>query len=172
VTERDGYKRCFDCGAVKPLDEFHRDRSARDGRRRRCKTCVSGYGRRYYLRNAEAIKAYNLQHYYDNDAPKESRRKYRLANPEKGGLTPYRVAYRAVRRANEENAFDEYVDRKVVWYLYGMMCGICWQPVTFEEMHVDHIIPLSKGGRHSYKNVQASHPACNLKKACKVLERG
>lgn len=32
-------KRCPDCGEVKPLDDFHRNRSAADGRQGYCKPC-------------------------------------------------------------------------------------------------------------------------------------
>ena len=34
--------------------------------------------------------------------------------------------------------------------------------------HVDHIIPLAKGGRHEVGNLQLLAPVCNLKKAAKV----
>jgi 5-methylcytosine-specific restriction endonuclease McrA len=33
---------------------------------------------------------------------------------------------------------------------------------------LDHVIPLSKGGEHSYDNVQVTHPSCNRKKGAKV----
>ena len=84
----------------------------------------------------------------------------------------YRMAYRAVRRANEEDAFDEYVDRKVVYWREGGMCGICWKPIKFEDMHLDHIISLSKGGRHNYKNAQSSCAPCNLSKGAKLVTEG
>ena len=34
-------KRCSKCGVVKPLDEFARDRTKRDGRRSRCRVCTN-----------------------------------------------------------------------------------------------------------------------------------
>lgn len=34
-------KTCSSCGAVKPLDEFHKDRNRPDGRRSACKACRS-----------------------------------------------------------------------------------------------------------------------------------
>lgn len=51
-------------------------------------------------------------------------------------------------------------------------CGICYKriPKQYKYPHplspsLDHIIPLSKGGSHSWDNVQASHHQCNQKKA-------
>lgn len=44
-------KRCSRCGEVKPLDDFHRHRSRRDGRQPFCKACIAA---RYRQRKAEA----------------------------------------------------------------------------------------------------------------------
>ena len=35
--------------------------------------------------------------------------------------------------------------------------------------HVDHIIPVSKGGLHNVKNLQYLTPTDNFKKASKIL---
>jgi 5-methylcytosine-specific restriction endonuclease McrA len=35
--------------------------------------------------------------------------------------------------------------------------------------HIDHIIPLSRGGRHSIGNLAPACAACNLKKGYKYL---
>ncbi len=41
-------------------------------------------------------------------------------------------------------------------------CGRRWA-------HLDHIIPLSKGGEHTASNVQPLCAECNLKKGAKIL---
>lgn len=33
------FKRCRDCGEVKPLDEFHNDKAKKDGKQAHCKLC-------------------------------------------------------------------------------------------------------------------------------------
>jgi 5-methylcytosine-specific restriction endonuclease McrA len=33
-----------------------------------------------------------------------------------------------------------------------------------ENFHVDHIVPICKGGEHTYANVQPAHPICNISK--------
>ena len=47
-------KRCGVCGEVKPLDDFHRNRSARDGRQNRCKPCNIELNKRWYREHPEA----------------------------------------------------------------------------------------------------------------------
>lgn len=41
--------------------------------------------------------------------------------------------------------------------------------VTCHCATIDHIIPLSKGGTHTYNNVQLAHYICNSKKSDKIL---
>lgn len=38
------------------------------------------------------------------------------------------------------------------------------------DFHVDHVVPLSKGGMHGYTNVQPAHPRCNMRKGAKCPE--
>jgi len=33
-----------------------------------------------------------------------------------------------------------------------------------EDLHFDHVVPLSKGGPHTTENIRPSHSTCNLKK--------
>lgn len=51
----------------------------------------------------------------------------------------------------------------------GHLCGICsaW---LFEgdPWHVDHIIPVARGGRHREDNLQVTHAKCNLAKGAKL----
>jgi hypothetical protein len=37
----DGMKLCGGCNTRKPLEEFHRNKAARDGRQTRCKPCMN-----------------------------------------------------------------------------------------------------------------------------------
>jgi 5-methylcytosine-specific restriction endonuclease McrA len=39
-----------------------------------------------------------------------------------------------------------------------------------ETHHFDHVIPLSRGGRHSTENIQLAHPFCNWSKNDKLPE--
>jgi 5-methylcytosine-specific restriction endonuclease McrA len=71
------------------------------------------------------------------------------------------------RRAQKLGQFVENIDRQTVYDMHGGMCGICEEFIV-GKFHVDHVIPLSKGGLHGYVNVQPAHPKCNVEKAAKV----
>ncbi len=77
----------------------------------------------------------------------------------------------ALRRARKRGApLTEPVDRLLVLKRYEGVCGICGEMVDPFDFHVDHIIPLSRGGDHSYANTQPAHPFCNHSKCGKLPE--
>jgi 5-methylcytosine-specific restriction endonuclease McrA len=49
------------------------------------------------------------------------------------------------------------------------VCQLCGKRVRVQSVYhkqatLDHIIPISRGGRHSYQNCQLAHFDCNSKK--------
>lgn len=71
-------------------------------------------------------------------------------------------------QARKLEVFDEYVDRLVVFARDGGVCGICGKEADMDNFHVDHVIPLIRGGRHNYGNVQTAHSSCNIAKRDRV----
>jgi 5-methylcytosine-specific restriction endonuclease McrA len=73
------------------------------------------------------------------------------------------------RRALQVAAFVENVDPRVVFDRDKGVCGICKMIVDrASRWEIDHIIPLSKGGAHSYENSQLTHSKCNRSKSAKI----
>ena len=46
----------------------------------------------------------------------------------------------------------------------GGCCAGCFKPLG-EDVHVDHVNPLARGGEDRFENLQLLHAACNLEKA-------
>ena len=49
-------------------------------------------------------------------------------------------------------------------------CHYCKCAVTDNNRHIDHYIPLSKGGLHDLQNLVIACSACNLRKSAKMPE--
>ena len=60
-------------------------------------------------------------------------------------------------------AFDKR-DKQKAYERQGHKCAICGKVFNFEDMHGDHIIPWSKGGKTIPENCQMLCTTCNLKK--------
>jgi 5-methylcytosine-specific restriction endonuclease McrA len=76
-------------------------------------------------------------------------------------------AYAEYRRRQAVKA-GEKISREQVFKRDKGICGICGKKIS-GPWHVDHVIPIARGGRHVNENVQASHPLCNQKKGSKIF---
>ena len=72
--------------------------------------------------------------------------------------------------------YSEYVDIDVLLNRQGHICALCGKrinttnnPNANEAKSIDHIIPLSLGGVHSYRNCQAVHRVCNSSKGNRAI---
>lgn len=106
----------------------------------------------------------------NRDAIAERARQWRADNP------LMVLEYASKRRAKIKDAWDEYVDRDLVWERDCGICHLCGEPADPTRWDLDHIIPLTpygdrEPGRHNYENVAVSHPSCNYRK-CNRGTRG
>ena len=75
--------------------------------------------------------------------------------------------------------FDKSITLAKVRAKFNDICQICGKPVNEKDIlngHIrryyptlDHIIPISKGGSHTWDNVQLAHMCCNAGKCDKVI---
>lgn len=78
---------------------------------------------------------------------------------------------RIYKRNREKQVREAFVENVDLWSVYNRdegICAICGLPVpdindpaNVWSPTVDHIVPLSVGGSHSYHNCQLSHRLCN-----------
>ena len=89
--------------------------------------------------------------------------RYLAENPER--MRAIRRKRRGQLRA-ERLTFDER-DWARLLLQYRGCCAYCGQ--TSDDLHREHVIPLSRGGRHSVGNIVPACPPCNLTKKSKLL---
>ena len=59
--------------------------------------------------------------------------------------------------------------RQLMWKSLPHTCSRCGKRIeSIRDMHVDHIVPLAKGGADTVDNMQLLHKACNLSKGAKL----
>jgi len=93
-----------------------------------------------------------------------------------GALYPAARAWHAKHRALK---FGVHVgDKRAMAFIYrcacvdkNVRCYLCGGMIPLGDRHVDHVIPLSKGGAHTASNLAITHSACNLRKSARIIER-
>jgi len=146
-------KRCFACGEIKSLEDFHKHRGRKDGHNDVCKGCanrrVSLYSRTEgakavrakffaeYKERPEARERLQSYHrtYQDNLTP-EQRGKYQETRYRREAKTPrnslYRMLYAAARRRPTEEiaTIDDLME---MWETQGGRCAVSGIPMTWSK---------------------------------------
>jgi len=120
---------------------------------------VAAYQKAWVQTHQAEISAYRQSHKAEMAA---SDKAYRLAHYDA-------VLDRGSRRlARKRSVTIENVSRAVVYERDAGRCHICGRKVNPNRWHLEHLVPLARGGEHSYQNVAVSHPTCNLRKYTKA----
>lgn len=72
------------------------------------------------------------------------------------------------RRARKRDATIEHFTRDEIIERDHSTCHLCGKLCEPEEIHLDHVIPLSKGGEHSRANVKVACADCNIHKGASM----
>lgn len=108
--------------------------------------------RRYYLNNKEKVQAANSA--------------YRRANPE--AYREYSRQYVHAKRAGGGSLSKGRI--KAMMNEQNGLCRACGCNLLMSGHHIDHIVPIAKGGLHCDANVQLLCPTCNHRKSAKNFE--
>ena len=114
------------------------------------------YDHEYRIKNREWILA--RQRRWRQEHPDKNyaiQKRYKKRNPDK--LRELRELRRAIKNGVEAERFT----RIEIWERDRGICHICGKYCDPNEWHLDHLIPLSRGGSHTRENVAVSHPRCN-----------
>lgn len=123
------------------------------------------YSRRSYERN-KAVVAERSRQRVLSGAMSEAKARWlsRHRDQERNRCRAKQMQRRALMLSGSSN----HVDPLLIFTRANGVCGICLKPIdSSDKWHVDHVVPLSKGGVHSYANTQPAHAFCNMSKGSK-----
>lgn len=155
-------KTCTKCGDTKDCSEFTKQASNKTGYRSRCKVCSRQDYKKYAAENREKIAKGNREWFQRNKVVElEKRRQYKKDNQ------AYFNAHEAKRRGQKKAQTPEMSETEkfmidglyLIASVLSRSCG--------ESFHIDHIQPISKGGLHTFENLQILSAEENLRKGAK-----
>lgn len=182
-TAKDGLKNeCKACAAIRFLDwsvlnqEKIKLRSVIRCSENREKSKVRAIARRieskgkrkasgaaWYASNREMVKARSAAWRVANpDQVKAISTAYQVANPEMGRINN-------LNRSARKRAAGGKLSKDIAAKLFNLQkgkCPCCGQPLG-ENYHMDHIMPLARGGANTDENIQLLRQRCNNQKHAK-----
>lgn len=122
-------KRCSKCREEKPIDGFHHNKNAKDGRSSACKECAKGRAKDWYRRNPERARANTVAWARLNRERVNAghRRRYR-ADPSRDLDAKLKFRYKITGDEFRERAHEQ-----------GGLCFLCGNtPPRGRRLSVDH----------------------------------
>jgi 5-methylcytosine-specific restriction endonuclease McrA len=190
-------KICITCRQEKELEEYHGDRSRKDGKSNRCRACKTIEKKRdwavnksrnvarrkqWVAANGERVRAYKrLWEAKNHDRVRAKQRAWYAANRGRVSLwtraraiknpdhaRAKRVNAKAKRRSRGEIRKITAAEMRAL-IIRDEFCYLCRRRNTKTTYSVDHVTPLAKGGRHEFYNLKLVHLTCNLKKRDRIV---
>lgn len=176
----DGSRTCTACERRQPIENFDIDSTATRGRRSQCKECRGGKMRDWYAENQtrqqERARGRTIR---DGDVirARDSAR-YERDRDKRVALATEHSHLRRARDAGVESVRGITVD--ALRAIHGDLCGYCSCEMSFEvtvggtrnpvRATIEHVIPLSRGGAHTFENTILCCLDCNTRKKNRTVE--
>lgn len=173
-------KHCPKCKLTKPVEDFPKDKSRKGGLYTYCKSCNVANVKHNVSKNPERKKKYDADYYRSNTkriiaragewAKNNSVRRLVIARRWENSHREYSRAKTNNRRARIRWNGGAIKERE--WLAlcehYGNKCLCCG--TADMKLELDHIVPVSKGGKHVINNAQPLCRTCNARKGDKTID--
>lgn len=185
---------CSRCCEWLPLAEFYAEKRSASGYRANCKRChcaavkrraddpgvrlkIDAYQAEYRERHRDRARERTVQYRAANPErvraaddrcravpvnkkiARQRARAFRLANPE------LQAEYAKRRRARKKSTNIGFITPALLAAKLAYWGNRCWMCRSVDDLQVDHVKPLSKGGAHILANLRPACRACNLAKS-------
>lgn len=171
-------KVCTKCGKRKPLGSYCKNKGGKYGLYSRCNFCKNEVTRIWQKNNKEYCAKYikeNRERYtkhqrrwakYNRERANEVSRNWKKRNPEKIQVLDHR------RRSREKNAVSDGLwNADIRKQIYQAQEGLCYwsgKKISLGKSHIDHIVPLSRGGTDTISNKVLADAKMNSRKNAKL----
>ena len=156
-------------------EQKEHEKQAKLNQENTCKECGKKFTLAEY-REKEQTKHCGLTVYCSSECRKNAERKQHR----KYNVTHGKHKLRSIKYGVE---FDNSVNLDDMLRRFGTKCAICGYECNLDDYQIvkgariygndypsiDHIKPMSKGGSHTWDNVQVAHRICNTKKGAEIV---
>lgn len=175
----DGTRACSRCAERKAIDQFDKVKSAKLGRRSTCKSCRSADMKAWYQANAEKRRAAQRARRAEN--PEKYREIDRSRNSQEAQRELHADRVHRRRALVSGGRVDPGLTRGNLRKQYGDECFYCCVEMDFRRLRkserfptelatIEHVVPISAGGTHTWDNVVLACWGCNRSKRNTPLE--
>jgi len=162
----DGMKFCLSCNEYHSLDLFYKRSASKDGKDNYCIKCAIQKTKQHALNNKSAImERQRIYRQLNGEKIKNRQKKYREST--NGKIIRKNLQN---KRRIKENKGDITNQQIINLEQNAKVCYWCNASLKNKKVHIDHYIPLSKGGEHTLSNLVVSCKSCNNKKHAKMPE--
>ena len=137
-------KTCTKCGLEKHVFDFHKKTSTYSQHRSVCKAC------RFFEERDNNTAYYKTEHGKLVSTNNQGTRRQQIYDTKDGSITI--ESLKALKEKQNHTCY---------------YCKCALDYTTPKQVHLDHVIPLSKGGLHTLSNVVWSCASCNSSKSNK-----
>ena len=173
-------KPCAKCEVIKSLSDYHKNKNRKDGVTTICKPCAIIKSSEWQKANKDRVNAVCRKNYAKNLDKSRADRRERVKrwynnNPEKGraATRAWSVAHPEAKRLSENKRRAIKLGNGIYVILpkeiNKLLSSNCVNCGASESITLDHIIPISRGGRHSIGNLQSLCQSCNSSKNSKLI---
>jgi 5-methylcytosine-specific restriction endonuclease McrA len=180
IDHGDGTRTCTRCMERLPVTSFHKDKAASDGLRAMCKKCRINKVKDWYQENiTERREKANTRRRDNVDTERiKDNERYERDREKRIALATEHSHRRKARKLN--TVVEKGISVLSLKKKHGTKCHYCKKEMDFSKgvgrkfnsdmATIEHLIPLARGGEHTFANTVLACRFCNISRGAKSQE--